>query len=321
MSDTTLSFAAEFDKADPAAWHATLRRVGEEFGYVEDLGPGHTACFLDAGTRLLVTFENAQTLRRSTPDGAPRGFAFAKHEGWSHLGLISEGESWFREPRIFGYIDRLIDDGFFEDFDEVLFYGAHAGGYAAAAYSVAAPGARVLALRPQATLDPRIAGFDTRYTAQRRTDFTSRYGYAPDMLDAAAQAWIVFDPMQRLDAIHAALFTRANVTPLRCMGLGARLDQTFDALGMHDDLLRAAMAGTLDTLGFARMIRARRNNAGYLRAMYHGAVRSGHDQLAANLCASVLRGGSDDFFADKLAELATRGVTPQANLPRSRAAE
>ncbi|MEJ6745505.1 MAG: hypothetical protein QNK98_01850 [Yoonia sp.] len=52
----------------------------------------------------------------------------------------------------------MIDDGFFEDFYNVLFYGTHGGTYAAAAYSVAAPGCTVLALRPQATLDPRIAG-------------------------------------------------------------------------------------------------------------------------------------------------------------------
>ena len=65
---------------------------------------------------------------------------------WSSLSILSEGESWFRENRIYGYFDRLIDDGFFEDFQTVVFHGSQAAGYAACAFSVAAPGATVLAI-------------------------------------------------------------------------------------------------------------------------------------------------------------------------------
>ena len=78
--------------------------------------------------------------------------------------------------------------GFFDDFDHVVFYGAGPCKYAAAAFSVAAPAATVDAIQPQTTLDPRITDWDDRYMKMRRTDFTSRYGYAPDMLDAAEQA-------------------------------------------------------------------------------------------------------------------------------------
>ena len=41
-------------------------------------------------------------------------------------------------------------------------------------------------MQPQATLDPRVAEWDDRFLHMRRTDFTDRYGYAPDMLDAAS---------------------------------------------------------------------------------------------------------------------------------------
>ena len=34
---------------------------------------------------------------------------------------------------------------------------------------------------------------------------TSRYGYAPDMLDAAHRGWVLYDPRERLDAMHSAL--------------------------------------------------------------------------------------------------------------------
>jgi hypothetical protein len=59
---------------------------------------------------------------------------------------------------------------------------------------VAAPGARVLAFRPLATLDPAVAGWDDRFPQARRRDWTSRYGFAPAMLDAAAGAAILHDP-------------------------------------------------------------------------------------------------------------------------------
>ena len=50
-----------------------------------------------------------------------------------------------------------IDDGFLDQFDDVIFYGCFAGGYAAAAYSVSYPMATVIAINPQATLNPSIA--------------------------------------------------------------------------------------------------------------------------------------------------------------------
>jgi hypothetical protein len=50
--------------------------------------------------------------------------------------------------------------GFFDDFDQVVFYGAGQCGYAAAAFSVATPGATVVAIQPQATLDPRVTEWD-----------------------------------------------------------------------------------------------------------------------------------------------------------------
>ena len=105
----------------------------------------------------------------------------------------------------------LVYDEFFDDFNQVVFYGAGPRGYAAAAFSVAAPGATIAAPQPQATLDPRVTEWDDRHLKIRRTHFTSLYGYAPDMLDAAKQAYVIYDPYERLDAAHAAMFTRSNV--------------------------------------------------------------------------------------------------------------
>lgn len=300
--DHALSFKTELRGLETADWFAALEELVEEHGSFSPLGHDHVATFLDAGPKLLVTFENAVEVQ-GMPDAAPRGFAFARREGWSHLAIISREESWFRDPAIYRHMDRLIDDGFFEDFEDVLFYGAQAGGYAAAAYSVAAPGSRVLALRPQATLDPAIAGWDNRFAAHRRLNFTDRFGYAPDMIDAAAQVWIVFSPQQRFDAMHAALFTKPNVQMLRISGMTGRLDTIFDSLGGLDEMIRDAMAGTLSPQRFIRALAARKSFGPYQKNLVKRARTAGHPQLAAQLCRFMLRGGPDPFYVKQLQEM------------------
>ncbi|SHE60975.1 hypothetical protein SAMN05444339_101869 [Loktanella atrilutea] len=302
MTDHALHFTTDLKGLEPDDWLAALEEVVEENGSFTPLGPDHVATFLDAGPQLLVTFENAADIR-ALPDAAPRGFAFARREGWSHLAIIGREESWFRDPAIYRHVDRLIDDGFFEDFESVLFFGSGAGGYAAAAYSVAAPGARVLALRPQATLDPTVTGWDTRYMAQRRLNFTGRYAYAPDMIDAARQVWIAYAPQQRFDAMHASLFTRPNVQMLRISGIVGRLDAAFDSLGALDTLLRDAMAGDLTVQRFIRALAARKTYSPYLRNLVRRARDRGHDDLAALACRAVLARGPDSHFARQLEQM------------------
>ncbi|WP_458790845.1 hypothetical protein [Yoonia sp. MH D7] len=314
MNDMRLNFEAELAGLEFDDWYDRIETLSDDLGYYEALGKNHCAAFLDAGTNLLVTFEAADYIRKYNANAEPRGFHYTRHEAWSHLAIISQTDSWFRDPAIYRYFDRLIDDGFFEDFDKVLFHGAHGGGYAAAAYSVAAPGCTVLALRPQATLDPRVAGWETRYIDQRRQNFTSRYGFAPDMIDAANHAFIAFDPLQRFDAIHAALFTRDNVTTLRCTGLGNRPDVALDAMGIHDEMIVSAMNKTLTEHSFINAMQARRNHIPYLRTLYTQMIKTGHPVLAANVCTYVLRQGDNPFFATKLQELREEGHSPSTPL-------
>lgn len=308
MTDTRIDLDARLGELAPEAWIDRLDEVAEEHGSFESLGPGHYAAFIDAGKSLLVSFESLQQIQRAGDAQEPRGFDFVRRLGWSSLSIVSEKESWFRGPGLYRYFDRLVDDGFFEDFDRVLFCGAHAGGYAACAYAVAAPGARVLAIRPQATLDPAVTGWDPRYARQRRLNFTDRYGYAPDMIDGVAQAWIVFDPAEQLDAMHAALFTKPYVTMLRARRIGPRLDQALDQMGVTPALIEAAMAGTLSRLDFARAMRARHGYLPYLRGLLSLLDAEERDLFSAMLCRQVLRERDRKLFATRLKELQEKGI-------------
>lgn len=288
------------------AWFAQLEEISEDLGYFEHLEK-HCAAFIDAGPKLLVTFENAEDIVSQSKAAEPLGFEFVRQEGWSHLGIYAHAETWCRSDRVYRFFDRLTDDGFLEDFEEVLFYGAESGGYAATAYSVSSPGCRVLAIKPQATLDPRIAGFDQRYKEQRIKDFTSRYGFGPDMIEATAQTYVAFDPSQLMDTVHAALFTRPNVVKLRCNAFGARLERALRQSGILNDLIVDAMHGTLTQQKFGTYLRARRDYPPYLRALQNQAIRKDHKKFAIEICAHAIRSGFKNYFTEQYETLQSEG--------------
>lgn len=270
-------------------WLDRLEDVADADGYVERLGDAHAAVFIEHKPTLLVSFEPFPSLRVTSSDAQPMGWQLARALGWSHLCLTSKNESWFREGRVYGYFDRLVDDGFFEEFDQVIFYGAGAAGYAAAAFSVAAPGARVLAIQPQATLDPRLTEWDPRFRRQRRLNFTTRYGYAPDMLDAADRAVVLYDPELREDAMHAALFARQNVMTFRMRFMGARLDRGLLRTKILLRIIAQLSAGKLDRLSLAKLYRTRREDVPYLKSLLGRLEQDERVYLNVQLANHVLR--------------------------------
>ena len=262
--DQTVDASVGLAGLNTADWLSALDDIGEERGYFEPLGTSHSAVFTDRGPVLLVTFESVAAIR-ARPDHLPLGFALGDPHDWSQLCLVADGDTWFRDKRVYGFFDRLVDDGFFEDFDRVIFWGAGIGGYAAAAFSVVAPGATVIVAAPQATLEPRIAGWDRRHPAARRLDFVSRYGFAPAMVDAADHAFVLYDPEVTLDAIHAGHFNAPNVSRIPMRFFGGDPGADLIRLGLLDRLLTAAAENRLTPSLIHRALRARRDDPTYLR--------------------------------------------------------
>ncbi|MEM6481639.1 MAG: phosphoadenosine phosphosulfate reductase [Pseudomonadota bacterium] len=274
---------------DWLAWLDRLRDLTDEDGYTEELGEDHAAIFVETSPVLLVCFENFDIIDAASPESQPAGWDVARQMGWSSLTLASKGQSWFRQAPVYGYFDRLVDDGFFEEFDQVLFYGAGPCGYAAAAFSVAAPGARVLLVQPQATLDPARAGWDTRFIKERRRDFATRYGYAPDMLDACDQAVLLFDPEVKEDAMHAALFARAGVQTRAMRFMGPKIGSALARMNLLMPLLNALEQGPPTDLILARLLRARREDAPYLKAVLAQLEKKERLKLVVLLARHALR--------------------------------
>ena len=292
-------------------WLQAVTTISEAGGYFEPLGRRHFAAFIESSSTLLVPFETVQGMQALSDNAQPLGWEMVRDHKWSHLCLASDGDTWFRDPAVFGYFDGLIDNGFFDEFDQVIFYGAGPCGYAACAFSVAAPGASVLAIQPQATLDPRVTEWDERFTDFRRTDFTNRYGYAPDMLDAAKQAYVLYDPYQRLDAMHAALFTRTNVTKFRMPLMGEALQTDLLELDQMSDLLTHIATDTLSPQEFARLFRARRDYPPYLRNVMAHLDRAEREELLEILCTNVTSRMNAPRFVRKLSEIRAARITTQ----------
>ncbi|WP_339107549.1 phosphoadenosine phosphosulfate reductase [Thioclava sp. GXIMD4216] len=276
-------------------WQTRMSALGQEFGHFEQLGPAHVALFSEDGPVLLVSFELRDDLLDTDQDGLPLGYRIAQEGGWSSLTLIAEDATWFRAPEVYAYFDRLVDDGVFEDYDRVVFYGAGSCGYAAAAFSVVAPDATVIAIQPQATLDPRLAGWDNRYPEMRRISFSDRYGFAPEMLDGAKQAFVVYDPLQRLDAMHAALFHRPNVTLLPCILAGENIEAMLAGCNVLELMIARACEGKLTATEFRKLYRNCRQNIAYL----HTLLRSIRPQERLYLEALICRDGARRFDAPR----------------------
>ena len=282
------------DMIDPALglsladWLDRVEDIALDHGDFEPLGPDHSAVLIEGGAQLLVTFETIDAVRGDSERDVPLGWELAEKHGWTQLCILGHQDTWFRHRAIYQYFDRLIDDGFFDNFDQIVFFGAKACAYAAGTYSVAAPGATVLMISPLATLDPEVTGWDRRFLNARRVDFTSRYGFAPDMCEAAQQVHILFDPEVTADAVHASLFHGDHVSRIKCRHQGGQIELFLRRMGLLDGLMQIAMKGRLRPAIFARALRARRAYLPYLRRLLGRLEEQQRPYLSGLMCRSVL---------------------------------
>ena len=308
MTVTDEDYAKALAGLKGEAWLDALDEVVEALGHFEPIGPNHSAAFIDQSPTLIVSFDSHQNICRRDENCAPAGWPTAEANGWSHLALISDGDTWFRDPYVYGYFDRLVDDGFFEDFDRVVFYGAGMGAYAAAAYSVVSPGATVVALQPQATLAADKAHWDSRFPKMRRTDFSSRYGYAPDMIEGAGDVFVLHDPMEAFDAMHASLFDAPYVHHHRVRLMARDLEAELRLMDCIEPLLEEAAEGALTARSIAEILRVRRNYARYIRRMMGRMQDEDRPFREAMICRNFIRRGGGPRFRKRLEDLEAGGV-------------
>jgi hypothetical protein len=152
-----------------------------------------------------------------------------------------------------------------------------------------------------------VAGWDERHRIARRINFRSRYGYAPDLTESASTVWLIHDPLHRPDAMHATLFLRPWVVPLRARYTGEGTEDTLREMRVLDRILEAVMDGKFSPSYFGWLWRGRRSNGSYLRAILAAARLSGHRKREIMICRSVTSRLNAPRFARRLAELTGEG--------------
>jgi hypothetical protein len=287
---------------DRQDWLNLMGRIGQEDGFFAAAGDRHWTLHAEEGSNLLVTFDTlGAALDRKGQ--MPHLFDLASTMGWSYLCIIAEGATWFRDPAVYEFFDRMVDESFFDGFDRVQFYGAGMAGYAACAFSVAAPGSTVLAVAPRATLTPSRTPFETRNRSARRLDFTSRYGFAPDMVRAAKDVWILRDPFHFEDAAQAALFQGRHVQTLNIRLMGDRAEKALEDLDILPKLIDAAMKGEMSAELLAGLWRGRRKFGGYLKQLLLRTDTAGREALSYAICSNVARRTRAPKFRRRLEDM------------------
>lgn len=283
-------------KTGPAGeWSDIALKLAGKDGFYTDCGD-HSFLHIKRNDTLVVTFDNLDIAMTKRDDRRPWGFNFIEAQGWSMLGVMANGWTWFRDEKVVAEFDRLRDSGFFKQFKRVVFYGASMGGYAAAAYSSAAEGATVLAISPQSTLDKTIVPWEMRYKKVWESDFSGHYGDASLVSQKAAKVHIFYDPYVVPDAAHIARFTGDNVVRWRCPLLGHRLGSSLSQMGILQEIMRDTITGDLDDAQFYKLLRKRRDFPRYQRELANLAMERGRPELTARVCRFVLAQRNDKFF-------------------------
>ena len=286
-------------------WSAIAHELADAGGFFTDCGE-HSFLYVPRGDTLVVTFDNLDIAMTKREDRKPWGFDFVEAQNWSMLGVMANGWTWFRDDAVTAEFNRLRDNGFFDQFSRVVFYGASMGGYAAAAYSAAAPGSTVFAISPQSTLDKALVPWEARYKKAWNLDFSGQYGDAAVTSQQAEKVHLMFDPYVAPDAAHAARFTGSNVTRWRCSLLGHRLGSSLSQMGILQGIARKSISGELDNRTFYQLLRKRRDFPRYQRELANLALERNRPDLAARVCKFVLSQRDDVFFKNMAARIATQ---------------
>ncbi|MEF3046649.1 hypothetical protein [Pseudotabrizicola sp. L79] len=289
-------------KAQDDSWSSIATTLAGKDGFFRE-SPDHSFLFIQRSDTLVVTFDNLDIAMGKREDRRPWGFSFIEKQGWSMLGVMANGWTWYRDPWVWQQFDDLRDTGFFKRFKRVVFYGASMGGYAASAFVAACPGADVVAISPQSTLDKSIVPWETRYKTAWDRDFSGPYGDAARVSAAAGRVFLLYDPYEPLDSGHADRFTGANVTRLRAPLMGHRLGSSLQQMGILAPITLGALNGTLTEAEFYRMLRARKGFARYQKELFKRAVDRGRPDLARKLGRYVLTRGDNRYIRQGLMAL------------------
>lgn len=271
-------------------------QIGNECGFFRDHDLA-CAMFARGNKQLIVSFCNLASFQDE--QRMPWLYGKSQQYGWSILGIMAKKKDWYRNNSAPEIILKLVAEGFFLEFDRIVFTGTSMGGFAALTLSSLVPGSQVLAFSPQSTLDAPLVPFDKRYKwARKNTDWIY-----PELKDAAQltqvseKIFIVLDPMIPEDRQHVDRISPDNLVRLNCRFMGHTLPNSLKRAGVLDHLICSVMDDNFSQKGFYMEFRSgRRNMITWRKSLINSAIERDHPRLALAVCERTLQDGGGPFF-------------------------
>ena len=300
--------------ADPAAddspttplWLDDLRPGAEGEGFFEK-NLRHSLMFVKRPSdRLLVTFDNLSNVNDESVLREPWAYKFAQDGGFCHLGVMAHVSDWYRDADLMARFEGLAKSGFFDGYERVVFAGVSMGGYASLAYSSLVPGAHVVAINPQSTLDPDLVPWETRYENGRRQDWTLPLGDGAALTRGAGRVNIFYDPYHDLDQQHVDRFEGDNIRIFKCWFSHHKTAVFLRKIGALKPVMTHAIMDELSEPDFYRMYRARRNLPWYRGTLSNYFREKGRVEYAEAF---------DKMFRRRLRKIKRRAAEEEAAKP------
>lgn len=272
--------APSADEADLPLWFPELMPGGHGTGFLEKTN-GHSLLFVARSAPvLLVTFDNLSNVRDRSPQRLPWAYKYARDAKASHLGIMAHRGDWYRETNLIARMQTLADDGFFANYERVLFAGSSMGAFGALSFSALVPGAHVLAFNPQSTLDPKLVPWESRYAKGQKQDWSLPFSDPACHLENATQVSVFFDPYFEPDKRHFERLSSPSVQAYKCWFSNHKSAVFLRKIGALKPVMDEALFGELTQEKFYRLYRCRRNLPWYAGSLKHYYVQSGRAGMA-----------------------------------------
>lgn len=148
------------------------------------------------GGLVLISFSDL--VYKPTP-GRFSADVVAEKLGLNAIGIVAKAPNWYPEDSMMRALPFMQD--LLSYYDDRVVYGGSMGGYAALKFSSALRATHVLAMCPQATINPAVCGdVDNRF--QKYWSVNSG-GDAVSVDDLSGLLYVFYDPWHRIDAWHA----------------------------------------------------------------------------------------------------------------------
>jgi hypothetical protein len=182
--------------------------------------------FVDLKKPLLFLFSPAGTnlqLQDVNSDLSPWGYRLAQKQDVNIIAFQHLGRSnWFRSRNLIFFLEQLST--LLSPFKARLGYGLSRGGFAVGAFAKLLKLDKVLLFYPVSTKNKAVVPWDTRSS----TDIAQQFDWESDYHDldlGSAKGYIIYDPTNKIDRLHAKRY--ATLTHLRVFGMGHGTHATY----------------------------------------------------------------------------------------------